>query len=225
MRKTLILGLPVVVVTVAALAWMGLHTSDPIANARQRIARQDMRGAEFYLRQELRRQPDNAEAAFLLGQVDLATGNPQAAELELRRARERGYRPAAIVYPMGQAYLQQQHYDALLRDFNPDQAPADERGDILTLRAAAQLSLGDAVKAASTAASAEAARARFTRNTVDSRPYRPRTRGPGRRFTPDRQHPRSRASTIRCKAASMRNRHAPQRPRYRLKGRAKDLGC
>ena len=157
MRKTLILGLPILVLAVAAFAWVRLHTGDPIANARQRIAHRDMRGAEFYLRQKLRRQPDDAEAAFLLGQVDLVTGNPQAAELELRRARERGYNQAAIIYPLGQSYLQQQHYDLVLHDFNPDQAPAGERGDILTLRAAAQLSLGDAAKAASTAALAESA--------------------------------------------------------------------
>ena len=157
MRKALTFGLPVLAVVLAALAWTLLQTGDPIANARQRMARQDMRGAEFYLRQALRRQPSNAEAAFLLGKVDLATGNPQAAELELRRARDHGYDQAAVVFPLGQAYLQQQRDDEVLRDFNVEHAPASERGDILTLRAAAQLSLGDAAGAASTIGLAEAA--------------------------------------------------------------------
>ena len=158
MRKIQFVGAAIlfVVIAVAVVGWFRLHPVDPVADARQRIAHQDMRGAEVDLRQALRRRPDDAEAAFLLGRVDLATGNPQAAELELRRARDHGYSQAAIVFPLGQAYLQQQHYDAVLTQFDPDRAPAGERGDVLTLRAAAQLGLGRYDAASSTIAAAEA---------------------------------------------------------------------
>ncbi len=157
MRKLLIGGSAVLILLVGGIAWILSHPGDPLANARKSIAHQNMRGAEFYLRQALRVHPDNAEVAFLLGRVDLALGNPQAAELELRRARDRGYSQSALTIPLGQAYLQQQHFDAALRDFDPTGAQAVDRGDILTIRAAAQLALGDATAAATTIALAQAA--------------------------------------------------------------------
>ncbi len=155
MRRALIIGLPVLLLA-AGGAWAVLHTRDPIASAKQRIARQDMRGAELYLRQALREHPLSPEAAFLLGRVDLALGNPEAAELELKRARERGYDHAATVLLLGQAYLQQRHFEAALREFDPSQAAPAERADTLTIRAAAQLSLNDVAGAGRTAAQAVA---------------------------------------------------------------------
>jgi putative PEP-CTERM system TPR-repeat lipoprotein len=156
MRKAWLALIPLLILVAFGALWVWLHAGSPVSNARQRMAHEDMRGAEFYLRQALRRQPDNAEAAYLLGKVDLALGNPQAAELELRRARDHGYSADAIVFPLGQSYLQQQHFDAVLRDFNPDQARPNELADILTLRAAAQLSLGNTAAAAATITQAEA---------------------------------------------------------------------
>ena len=155
MRKLAIISLPVLALAAAA-AWLTLRHSDPIAGAKQRMARQDMRGAELYLRQALRHDPNSAEAAYLLGRVDLSLGNPQAAELELKRAQQRNYPYSAIVPPLGQAYLQQRHFDAILREFDPVRAAAPDRAAILIIRAAAQLALGDAVAAAVSAGQAEA---------------------------------------------------------------------
>ena len=56
--------------------------------------------------------------------MDLDLGNPAAAERELKRARANGYDEHAILMPLGRAYLQQHHYDALLRDFDTKGAPA-----------------------------------------------------------------------------------------------------
>ncbi len=115
-----------------------------------------MRGAELYLRQALRQHPNSAEAAYLLGRVDLSLGNPQAAELELKRAQQRGYPYDAIILPLGQAYLQQRRFDAILKEFDPVRGAAHERAAILIIRAAAQLALGDATAAAGSASQAEA---------------------------------------------------------------------
>jgi putative PEP-CTERM system TPR-repeat lipoprotein len=141
MRKALLIGLPVVLLG-AAIAWFLMHGRNPIVQAKHRMAQGDMKGAELYLRQAIHEHPLNPEAAFLLGRVDLGLGNPAGAELELKRARERGYSPSAIVMPLGQAYLEQHHFDEALRDFVPDHAPPGSLADTLAIRAGAQLSLG-----------------------------------------------------------------------------------
>ena len=157
MRKAAAIGIPVAAVAVACGLWFGLHGGDPIAAAKREMARSNMRGAEQYLRQAIRRHPDSPEAAFLLGEVDLALGNPQGAELELRRAQDRGYPRAPAVLPLGQAYLEQRHFNQVLADFTEAHAPPGARGDVLTIRAAAQISLGDVRGAQATIAQAEAA--------------------------------------------------------------------
>ncbi len=157
MRKALAIGLPVLALAAASGLWFKLHSGNPIASAKREMARSNMRGAEQYLRQAIHRHPNSPEAAFLLGEVDLALGNPQGAELELRRAQDRGYPPAPVVLPLGQAYLEQRHFDQVLADFRVERAPPGTRGDVLTIRAAAQVSLGDVRGAQASIAQAEAA--------------------------------------------------------------------
>ncbi len=157
MRKALIYGLPALLLAAGGGAWYAITHQDPIAAAKTQMARANMGGAEQYLRRAIERHPDNPEAAFLLGEVDLSLGNPEAAELELLRARARGYSATATILPLGQAYLQQRHFDEALRDFDPDRAPPGGRADTLTIRAAAQLSLGQTQAARATITQAEAA--------------------------------------------------------------------
>ncbi len=157
MRKALMIGLPALALAAAGAGYYALANRDPIRSAKQLMAHSNMAGAEQYLRQALARHPDNPEAAFLLGKVDLALGNPEAAELELRRAREKGFNASAIVLPLGQAYLQQRHFAEVLHDFTVETAPPGGKADTLTIRAAAQLSLGDTSGARATSAEAEAA--------------------------------------------------------------------
>jgi putative PEP-CTERM system TPR-repeat lipoprotein len=157
MRKIVVFGVPAVVVALLAGAWLQFgHTRDPIAAARQRMAQGDMHGAALYLTQAVRAQPGNADAAFLLGKVDLSIANAAAAEQELRRARANGYDQAAIVLPLGLAYLQQRHFTELLRDFDPQTAPQAAKADTLSLRASAQMALRDTDGAIASAAQAEA---------------------------------------------------------------------
>jgi putative PEP-CTERM system TPR-repeat lipoprotein len=115
-----------------------------------------MKGASLYLRDAVRAQPKNPLAAFLLGKVDLALGSPANAQYELQRARTEGYDPAAIVLPLGIAYLQQHNFAQLLQDFPTDSAPKAARAQTLSLRATAQMSLRDLDAAAASASAAEA---------------------------------------------------------------------
>jgi putative PEP-CTERM system TPR-repeat lipoprotein len=157
MRKPLLYALPPLALAGIAAAWWQFgHTNDPVAAAKQRMAHGDNHGAALYLSQAVRAQPGNAEAAFLLGKVDLALANAAAAQQAFERARAHGYDKAAIVLPLGLAYLQQRHFAAVLQDFDPDAVPAAAKADTLSLRASAQMSLHDLDAANSSAALAEA---------------------------------------------------------------------
>jgi putative PEP-CTERM system TPR-repeat lipoprotein len=158
MRKRLLLAVPPLLVVLLACAWLLFgRTGDPLAAARLRIARNDMKGASLYLRDAIRAQPKNALAAFLLGKVDLALGRPTNAQYELQRARTLGYDQAAIVLPLGIAYLQQHNFAQLLQDFPVEKTSgADVRAQTLGLRATAQMSLRDLDAAATSASAAEA---------------------------------------------------------------------
>ncbi len=159
MRRSL-----VIVVTVGVLAaaggggaFLALHRGDPLVTGRRLMDKGDMHRAALYLREAVRRHPDNAEAAWRLGVADLALGNPAAAELELKRARQHGYDAQALLLPLGQAYLQQHHFDLLLRDFPMPAKPPLAVADTGALRSAAELALGNTQAAADAAAAAVAA--------------------------------------------------------------------
>jgi putative PEP-CTERM system TPR-repeat lipoprotein len=157
MRKLVLFGVPVAVLAVVGLVWWQFgHTRDPVAAGRARMAQGDMHGAALYLTQAVRAQPGNAEAAFLLGRADLSLANATAAEQEFRRAKADGYDKAAIVLPLGLAYLQQRHFTELLRDFDPATAPPAAKADTLSLRASAQMGLHDVDGALASATEAEA---------------------------------------------------------------------
>jgi putative PEP-CTERM system TPR-repeat lipoprotein len=156
MRKPLLFALPVIVLLAVAIGWWQFgHTRDPIAAAKQRMARGDNRGAALYLSQAVRAQPGNAQAAFLLGRADLALANAAAAQQEFERARSDGYDKAALVLPLGLAYLQQRHFAEVLRDFDPLAVPPAAKADALSLRATAQMSLHDLNAAQASATEAE----------------------------------------------------------------------
>jgi putative PEP-CTERM system TPR-repeat lipoprotein len=158
MRRALIIGSAVgATVVCGGGLFLLLHHGDPLATGRRLMEKGDMHRAALYLREAVRNQPDNAEAAYRLGVADLALGNAPAGELELKRARQHGYDPQAVLLPLGQAYLQQHHYDQLLRDFPPPAGPAAALANTDALRSTAELAQGNMQAASDDAAAAVAA--------------------------------------------------------------------
>jgi len=156
MRKRLLIAIPATALLAILAAWLLLrHPRDDVAAATQLMARRDMKGASLYLRDAVRAQPKNPDAAFLLGRVDLALGNPTAAQLEFERARANGFDKTAIILPLGQAYLQQRHATELLHDFDPNAVPPDAKATTFSLRAAAEMFLHDPDAASAASAAAE----------------------------------------------------------------------
>ena len=139
-----------------AAAWYVLHQNrDPMVMARQMMAHGDVRGAGLELRNAVRDQPENAEAHFRLAEVQLAEGDPVAAEREARLARRTGYDATAANQLTAQALLRQGKYQPLLDEFKPDGLPPAEAVPLLVIRALAQLGLQDQAAAGASIAEAE----------------------------------------------------------------------
>lgn len=103
----------------------------------------DWRSSAIELKNALRRNPDNAEARWLLGQAYLETGDGAAAEKELRRAVELGKNLNEALLPLARALFLQGRQDEMLHliPVSPDLEPA-ARADLHVLRGRAYLTQG-----------------------------------------------------------------------------------
>ncbi len=157
-KKTALLAGTVAVILCGggAGAWYVLHHDrDPMVMAREMMARGDVRGAGLELRNAVRDQPENAEAHFRLAEIELAEGDPVAAEREARLARRTGYAAAAANQLTAQALLRQGKDQALLEEFKPDGLAPAQAVPLLVIRALAQLGLQDPAAASASIAEAE----------------------------------------------------------------------
>ncbi len=191
MKKILLAGVAVLVLAAggAGAYWKFSHVRDPLANARTLLAKGDTRGGSIELRNAVRDNPQNGEAHFQLGALDLQTGDPVAAEKELKAARVLGASHPEIPLMLAQAYLQQvnlqpgnpvlSHARDVLTEFKPPLSDPNFTMQLLILRSvaqtmlkdqdAAQASLDEAEKLVPTSATAPmaAARAAFVRGDLD----------------------------------------------------------
>jgi predicted Zn-dependent protease len=96
-------------VTLAALAGCG-PSNDParlIAKSQEYRQKGNYQAAMIELKNVLQKNPDHAEARYLLGTDYLEAGDPRAAEAELRRASKLGVEPAKTLPPLAKSLLLQ----------------------------------------------------------------------------------------------------------------------
>ena len=93
-------GAMVLVVALLLLTGCGRDTPEAlVSSAKEYLAKSDRNAAVIQLKNALQKNPDLAEARFLLGKASLDAGDVAAAEKELRKARELGY-PGDQVDPL-----------------------------------------------------------------------------------------------------------------------------
>lgn len=100
----------VALLTTAAVLTAACGGSDPgkqLASAKSYIEKGEFRAAVIELRGALQQQPDMAEARFLLGKALLDNDEPVAAAVELRKAADLKYSPAAVAPLLARALLAQ----------------------------------------------------------------------------------------------------------------------
>ena len=128
-----------------------------LASARSYLAKNDVPAAVIQLKNALGKDPNLAEGRFLLGLAMLETGNPAAAETELRKAAGARFPADKLVPELSEAMLQQGNFRKVIDEFGqPEWASGPGRTAALTATGKAQLALGnrDAASAAFAAATA-----------------------------------------------------------------------
>ena len=68
-----------------------------VAEAQQYQQKGDLKAAIIQLKNVLQKNPDDAEARYLLGTIYYETGDPKSAEKELRRALSLGMSPDKVL--------------------------------------------------------------------------------------------------------------------------------
>src|SRR5579875_464645 len=117
--------------------------ADYLASAKAALSKGDLHTAEVQLRNAVRSDPQNADARFLLAQVELQLADAVGAEQQAREAEARGYDKTKTTPLIGQAMLQQGRAADLLKEFQPSGNNPKLDAEIMVDRGAAQLIQGN----------------------------------------------------------------------------------
>src|SRR5690606_5898322 len=99
----------------------------------------DYPAAILNLREAVRKAPTHTQARLALGSALLHTGDPEAAEQQLRQALDFGLPTHEALVPLARALLLQGKYEELLREVAAAGASATRSPDLLTLMGLAHL--------------------------------------------------------------------------------------
>ncbi|WP_326533298.1 XrtA/PEP-CTERM system TPR-repeat protein PrsT [Pseudorhodoferax sp.] len=102
--------------TALLLAGCGDNPQSLLSSAKEYMAKNDHKAAAIQIKNVLQKQPNSAEARFLLGASLLATGDAAAAEIELRKARELKYPDDEVVPRLARAMLLQEQTKKLVEE-------------------------------------------------------------------------------------------------------------
>ncbi|QSA95694.1 XrtA/PEP-CTERM system TPR-repeat protein PrsT [Methylococcus sp. EFPC2] len=120
-----------------------LTDTEHLAKAKESLDAGDLRTGVIELKGALQKNPDNAEARRLLGEIDVTLGNGGDAEKELRRALELGVAKEAILVPLAEALqLENKHQQILDEITIPPTFSATDGAKLTAYRGDAWLALG-----------------------------------------------------------------------------------
>lgn len=138
------LSLVLVVLALGGCGGDGRTPQEHIAAAVAFEAQGELDPAIQELKSALQQSPDNSEARFLLGTIQLRTGDTGAAAKELMRSYELGYDPEQLTIPLANALLAQGEFQSLL-DVAEDlpNMTGDAQIRLLVLRGHAHVGLGE----------------------------------------------------------------------------------
>jgi putative PEP-CTERM system TPR-repeat lipoprotein len=111
------------------------------AEARQYLQKGENNSASIVLKNALEANPDDAEARHLLARTYVETGDPLAAEKEVRAALRLGHKPELSLPVLGRALLLQGQFQKVLDETGPA-AANNSWPELLCVRGDAYLALG-----------------------------------------------------------------------------------
>jgi len=106
-----------------------------VQRAKDFLAKNDLRASEIELKNAVSKNPKNAEARWLLGDVYLESEQGAPAEKEFKRALELGVSAESLKVPLARAYIEQGKYKEVLAEIElGPQTATRARAHILKLR-------------------------------------------------------------------------------------------
>ncbi len=119
-----------------------LHADETGAGNSGKGASSDLSSQIVELKNELLKNPENAESRYVLGVLNLQLGAAVAAEKEFRRAQQYGWSRQLVLPLLGEAMLPQRKYQQILDSITIDSAyPSSINAQILGIRGQAELGL------------------------------------------------------------------------------------
>lgn len=120
-----------------------LSVEDRIQRAKDLSAQGKVKEAQIELRNVLQEQPNNPQVNLLMAEMSMKIGNPQMAEVELKKAREYGVAPEAIRVELARSLLMQGRAEEALKEAQPGQRDsAQNREKLVDMQSRALLALG-----------------------------------------------------------------------------------
>ena len=114
--KNLVKGLLVsLVISLLAGCESKLSDAEYVEKAQAYLDQGEVKAASIELKNAIQRNPENAQARWLLGKLHLDLGNGAAAEKELRRASDLGVADESISPLLARALLMERRYDELFK--------------------------------------------------------------------------------------------------------------
>jgi cellulose synthase operon protein C len=128
----------------ALLAGCGASEKEMIASAQAYLDKGDTKSAMIQLKSALQKDGQNAQARWMLGSALLSGGDPVAAAVEFRKARELKYDDNKVAPPLAQALLVQNQPRKVIDEFAELTLPdADALANVKTTLASAYAAQGD----------------------------------------------------------------------------------
>ncbi|MCA1806051.1 MAG: PEP-CTERM system TPR-repeat protein PrsT, partial [Xanthomonadaceae bacterium] len=110
----LVLAMPLALWLSACDVGQSLSDVEYVYRAREQVEQGKLRAAVIELKNALAKNPDNADARLLLGELYLDAGDGASAEKELQHARQLGVPMEALQVSLTRAWYQQRKYDDVI---------------------------------------------------------------------------------------------------------------
>ena len=146
----------------AAVSCGGDSTESMMTSAKAYMAKKDNKAAIIQIKNALQKNPELAEARYLLGKALLDSGDVVAAELELRKAQGAQFAADQVAPALARSMLLQGQFKKVVDEFGATKLVAAEaKSDLAVSVGAAQAALGDRVAADASISGAVAAAPNF----------------------------------------------------------------
>ena len=137
----------------ALAACKGPDDRQMVKTAKNYMGEQKIREAALELRGALQKNPDNGEARYLLGWINLDIGDNAAAEKEFRRALKLGWQEEEALIGLARALINAHKFQDLMDEVEIKESYSSKtRSNLYGLRAAAQAGLSEENQALETLA-------------------------------------------------------------------------